>query len=127
YMRTLPPARVAAEAAPYFVRAGLVAEATDPALAYIEALLPMVGGSIDRIEEMPERTGFLFAWDASTARALVESEPEGIRAVAALAEAAARIGPLVDRETFRAAVAQARAASSLKGRALLHPARAALT
>lgn len=127
YMRTLPAARIARDVVPYLAGRGFVIDAGPAALGYVESLLPMIVDSVDRLEEASERVSFLFEWDAERARALVTADAEGARAVAALAEAAAAVGPLVDRETFREAVARARAASGLKGRALLHPARAALT
>ena len=37
------------------------------ALGYIESLLPMAVGSVDRLEEIPDRLAFLFDYDASTA------------------------------------------------------------
>ena len=53
-------------------------------------------------------------------------KPDGARAVAAFAEAVAGVGPL-DRESFRAAATRAREKTGLKGRALFHPIRVALT
>lgn len=128
YMRMLPASRVAADAMPWFVARGFVTDAASTeARAYVELLLPMAVGSVDRLEEIADRVAFVFAWQAPEARALVEAEEDGRKVVEAFAEAAAAIGPLVDRETFRRAVAVAREATGLKGRALLHPLRAALT
>jgi hypothetical protein len=68
----------------------------------------------------------VFDWDAARAAALVAAEPDGARVVRAFAEAIAGAGPL-DRDAFRAAAARVREATGLKGRALFHPIRAALT
>jgi nondiscriminating glutamyl-tRNA synthetase len=125
YMKERPASRLAAEAMPFFCARGYVAEPTDAALSYVASLLPMAVGSVDRLEEIPERVGFLFDWRAEEAVRLVRAEPDGARAVAAFADAVA--GVLEDREAFRAAAAAARAKSGLKGRALFHPIRVALT
>ena len=42
-------------ALPYFVRAGCVDRVLRRPLAFVELLLPMVVGSVDRLEEIPER------------------------------------------------------------------------
>jgi nondiscriminating glutamyl-tRNA synthetase len=127
YMRTLPADRVVRDLVPFLVQRGVVTDPSGAAVDYVQSLLPMIVGSVDKLEEGPERVAFLFDWDVSQARALVAAEADGIRAVGAMAEAAAAVGPLIDRETFREAVGRARAASGLKGRALLHPVRVALT
>ncbi len=126
YMKEADASRLATEALPYFVRAGQVAAETDASRAYVESLLPMTVGSVDRVEEMPERLAFLFAWDPERAAGLVRAEPDGVRAVAAFGAAMAGAG-LLDRESFRAAATRAREATGLKGRALFHPIRVALT
>src|SRR5690606_15515072 len=127
YMKQVPVARIARDAAPYFVERGFVRDPTEAAIEYLASLLPMAVGSVDTLEDIVERVAFVFAWDADAAHALVGAEPEGTRVVEAFATAIAEIGPLTDRERFRAAVAHARAATGLKGRALLHPLRVVLT
>ena len=126
YMKGAPPARLAKEALPYFARAGFVTLGTDASLAYVESLLPLAAGSVDRLDEIPARVSFLFEWDAARAGALVRAETDGARAVAAFADALPPEGAR-SRDVFRAAVARAREATGLKGRALLHPIRVALT
>jgi glutamyl/glutaminyl-tRNA synthetase len=123
----LPASRIAADAAPYLQQRGALIAITAAALTYVESLLPMVVGVVDRLEEIPERLAFIFSWDAAEAARLVTAEADGRRAVVAFAEAVSATGPLVDRETFRAAAARAREACGLKGRALFHPIRVALT
>ena len=61
YMIEAPPGRIAREALKYFVQAGYVTQETDVSLGYVESLLPMALGSVDRLEEMPERLGFIFS------------------------------------------------------------------
>jgi glutamyl-tRNA synthetase/nondiscriminating glutamyl-tRNA synthetase len=126
YMKDAPPARLAREALPYFARAGYVTHGTDGSFGYVESLLPMAVGSVDRIAEIPERVAFIFEWDVARAAELVRREPDGARAVAAFGDAIAASVPL-DRESFRAAAQRAREQTALKGRALFHPIRVALT
>jgi glutamyl/glutaminyl-tRNA synthetase len=126
YMKAAPPARLAREALPYFARAGYVMPGTDGPLDYIASLLPMAVGSVDRVAEIPERVAFVFAWDAAKAAELVRAEPDGPRAVAAFGDEIGGAGTL-DREAFRAAAQRARERTTLKGRALFHPIRVAIT
>jgi len=126
YMKQATPARVARESLPYFLKAGFVSHATDAGLTYLTALLPMAVGSVDRLGEIPDRVAFVFAWNAEAAAALVRNEPDGARVVAAFAAEIAAGAPL-DREAFRAAAARVKEATGLKGRALFHPIRVAVT
>jgi glutamyl-tRNA synthetase/nondiscriminating glutamyl-tRNA synthetase len=124
YMKLSAPERLVRESWRYFTRAGFVTVATPEAEAYLTSLLPMIVGSVDRLEEAPDRVAFVFAWDAAAAIALARQEPGAAAAVGAFADAVD--GPL-DRESFRAAATRARERSGLKGRALFHPIRVALT
>ena len=126
YMKEAPAARIAGAALPSFQRVGRVTRDTTAARDYIETLLPMAVGSVDRIDEIAERVAFVFDWTAARAAELVRAEPDGGRVVAAFAGDVAARGPL-DRDAFRAAAASARATTGLKGRALFHPIRVALT
>jgi glutamyl/glutaminyl-tRNA synthetase len=64
YMKESAPARLVRASLPYFVRDGYVTVATDLSLSYLESLLTMVVGSVDRIEEIPARLAFIFDWRA---------------------------------------------------------------
>jgi glutamyl-tRNA synthetase/nondiscriminating glutamyl-tRNA synthetase len=130
YMKILPAARVAVESARFFIARGFVRRLTDSAAAYLESLLPMAAGSVDRLEEMPERLAFLFHYDAAAAFARpgaseILHEPGAREVIAALPEAID--GPMLDREAFRAMAARVRERTGQKGRALFHPIRVALT
>ena len=69
---------------------------------------------------------FIFDWQPAEAGALVSAAPEGPIAVRAFSEEIAGMGRL-DKDTFRAAAGRVREKTGLKGRALFHPIRAALT
>jgi len=126
YMKEAPASRIARDALKYFVRVGYVTHGTDASLGYLESILGMAVGSVDRLEEIPERVSFIFDWAPSRAAALVAAEPDGARAVGAFADEVAGLGPL-DRDTFRVAATRAREKTGLRGRALFHPIRVALT
>ena len=49
----------------YFLAARLLKKRTDEAMDYLVSLLPMTVGSVDRLEEMPDRLAFLFDYDAA--------------------------------------------------------------
>ncbi len=126
YMKESPPARLVLDSLRYFVRDGYVGEATDEARGFLASLLPMALGSVDRLEEIPSRVAFLFDWNSETATALVAAEVDGAKAVTAFADALSD-APMRDRDAFRAVAMRARELSGLKGRALFHPIRVALT
>jgi glutamyl-tRNA synthetase/nondiscriminating glutamyl-tRNA synthetase len=130
YMKAAAPSRVAAESARFFQAHGFVKRRTDQALAYVESLLPMAVGSVDRLEEIPERLAFLFQYDAEQALvredvAHVLHEAGAREVIAALAELID--GPLPDKETFRALANRVKEKTGQKGKALFHPIRVALT
>jgi glutamyl/glutaminyl-tRNA synthetase len=130
YMRAATPSRVAAESLRYFVRAGFIESRTPEAMEYLGSLLPLAVGSVDRLEEIPDRVRFVFAYDAAAALdrpevAATMAEPGARGVIAALA--AEIPGPLLDREAFRAAANRVKERTGLKGKALFHPIRVALT
>ena len=130
YMKAASPARLAAESARYFHARGLVKRKTEIAIAYLESLLPMAVGSVDRLEEIPDRLGFLFSFDPHEALqrpAVTEILHEaGARdVIAALPDAIS--GPMLDREAFRAMATRLKEKTGQKGKALFHPIRVALT
>ena len=130
YMKEAAPARLAAEAARYFVARGFLKRRTDAATEYLVSVLPMAVGSVDRVEEIPDRLRFLFDFDpaSSIARADVAEildEPGAREVIAALRDAIDR--PLIDRETFRAMSTRVKERTGRKGKLLFHPIRVALT
>jgi hypothetical protein len=101
-----------------------------PALEFLAHAVSVAAASVDRLDQVPARLRFLF--DYSATRALedpaVHAEAEAARGViAALAEELASSGPLTDRDIFRAAAQRVRDRTGVKGKALFHPIRLALT
>jgi nondiscriminating glutamyl-tRNA synthetase len=130
YMKEAAPARLAAEAARYFLGRGYLRRRTDEAMEYLVSVLPMAVGSVDRLEEIPERLKFLFEFDPVAALdrdevASVLHETGARHVIAALPAAIDR--PLVDRESFRAMANHVKERTGMKGKALFHPIRVALT
>ena len=130
YMKAATPGRLAAESARYFLRHGFIQQRTPEAMEYIASLLPMAVGSVDRLEEIPDRVRFVFAYDA--AAALERPEIAGVLHEAGardvIAALAAEItGPLLDRESFRGVANRVKERTGQKARSLFHPIRAALT
>lgn len=131
YLKAADPARVADLALPYFVEAGLAMNPDAAGRAFLAQAMGMAAGAVDRLEEIPRRLRFLFAYDpaASLGEPAVRAtmEEEGAREViAALAEELAT-EPRLDRERFRAAATRVRQKTGRKGAALFHPIRVALT
>jgi glutamyl/glutaminyl-tRNA synthetase len=130
YMKSASPGRVAVDSLRYFIARNYVRRRTDAALEYISSLLPMAVGSVDRLEEIPDRLQFIFEFDPaaslrqpSVGRVLEERGARDV--IMALPDAIQ--GPLNDRGEFRAAAARVRERTGQKGKALFHPIRVALT
>jgi hypothetical protein len=100
-------------------------------MSYVGTLLPMAVGSVDRLEEIPDRVRFVFEFDPAAALARADvaaivAEPGAREVIAALADELREAGPM-DREGFRAAAGRVRQRTGQKGRALFHPIRVAVT
>jgi glutamyl-tRNA synthetase len=130
YLKSAAPDRLARLAVPYLQQHGWVSEPGAADFEFLERLIPSATASVDRLEQVPARLGFLF--DYSAARALAEPavRAEALASkdvIVALAEELERGGRLVDKETFRALAARVRERTGQKGKALFHPIRLALT
>ncbi len=132
YMKTADPSRLVRDTARYFRARGFLRAADPAGLAYLGDAMTMAAGSVDRLEEIPDRLRFLFEHDAASALARpdvreVLGGPGARDVVSALAAELAETPRLADREAFRAAAARVRARTGARGRALFHPIRVALT
>ena len=130
YMKEAAPARLVAESARYFMARGYLKRRTEEAVEYLVSLLPMAVGSVDRLEEIPDRLRFLFEFDPVSALtrddvASVLHETGAREVIAALPEV--MDAPLVNREAFRAMANRVKERTGQKGKALFHPIRVALT
>ena len=127
YMKEAAPRQDRARGFEVF-RAGRVRDPGNGPVDRLPRVAPADGGGLGRSARGDAGAGRVSSstWPADRARQLVRAEPDGPRAVAAFADAVADAGPL-DRDKFRAAAARARELTGLKGRALFHPIRVALT
>jgi glutamyl-tRNA synthetase/nondiscriminating glutamyl-tRNA synthetase len=131
YLKVADPARLAELSLPYFNNAGMPMSPDDRGVQFLASAMSMASASVDRLNQIPARLGFLF--DYSPDRALAdpgvrgEMTTEAARAVVdAFAEELA-VAPRLDRERFRAVANQVKARTGQKGKALFHPIRIMVT
>jgi nondiscriminating glutamyl-tRNA synthetase len=132
YLRMGDPPRLARLALPFFVKAGHVRRVDARGLDYLSEVLPMAAGSVDRLDEIPSRLAFLFAWDPAAALGDADVREvlshEGAREVIeCLARELSRTARLTGRDAFRAVVGTIKQQTGQKARGLFHPIRVALT
>ena len=98
---------------------------------FLADLVALAAESVDRLDEIPGRVGFVFRFDARTTLAGPDGGELRDRSTRPLLDALARAlgkgAAPVDREYFRAMVEEVKSATGRKGKALFHPIRVALT
>jgi nondiscriminating glutamyl-tRNA synthetase len=130
YLKMAEPSRLASLSVPYFTKAGIHMSPTALGLDFLASTMLIASGSVDRLDQVPDRLSFLFEYaaEATLADPRVHSEmrADGPRAVVrALAEALAG-NPRLTRESFRAVAQAIRTQTGQKAKALFHPIRVAL-
>ena len=133
YLRAADPARIAQPGRAVLREGGARARAADAADSSTStAVVPMATASVDRLDEIPARLAFLFAFEP--AAALVDPDVaevlshDGARAVIeCLARELSGRPRLASREEFRAVVGVVKQQTGQKAKALFHPIRVALT
>jgi glutamyl-tRNA synthetase/nondiscriminating glutamyl-tRNA synthetase len=131
YLKLGDPLRLAELSIPFLAAAGVTVAPSAEGLEFLASAVPIATASVDRLDQVPARLSFLFDFDAGAAlasAALADEmrAPDARAVVDALAEELAA-SPRLDRERFRAIAAKVRARTGMKGRALFHPIRVALT
>lgn len=125
--------RIHALARPAFVEKGWLPAAPSPHVEeWFRQILDLFLPSVDQLDQLPEKAGFLFAWDPSAIAALPENAAvlnteiaqKVLREFASLA--AGSPSPMAP-EDFRSIMAQVKAATGAKGKDLFHPVRIAVT
>jgi len=131
YLKAADTGRLATLAVPFLCRAGLDVRPDAEGTAFLASVMPIVAGSVDRLDEAAARLSFLFDFDPlralGDAGIRAEMEAPGARAVVRAFAAALQAAPRLDRERFRAIANEVKAATGQKGKALFHPIRIALT
>ncbi|RRA48549.1 glutamate--tRNA ligase [Acidipila sp. EB88] len=135
YLKTGDPARMLELAWPFFTGAGLLPPrgATPPEIrGWAASLLALFLHSVNQLDELPARAGFLFAFDPASIQADPENAAilasEGAQRVLAAFESrlAAYTGP-VTAEIFKQWMNEIKVETGIKGKDLFHPVRIALT
>ena len=131
YLRVTTPGRLTDLALPSFRAAGFLLSDSTEGHAFVESVVPMASGSIDRVDQMPDRLRFLFVFDPAEALERddvqeVLREPGAREVIDQLARELSGAGRL-DREVFRAAATRVKQVTGQKGKHLFHPIRVALT
>jgi glutamyl-tRNA synthetase/nondiscriminating glutamyl-tRNA synthetase len=131
YLKAANPLRLAELSLSHFHEAGVRVAPDRAGLEFLASAMAMTSASVDRLNQVPARLGFLFDYDAVAALAdrtvLEEMRGEGASAVVRVLAEELRSAPRLDREKFRAIANQVKARTSQKGKALFHPIRIALT
>jgi nondiscriminating glutamyl-tRNA synthetase len=133
YIKLAAPERISALAWPYFLAHLPAGDAASDALcSWFDHLLALFVPAVNRLDELPAQTAFLFGFDPDAARSSEENSAilsvDSARTV--LAEFADRVrahpGP-VRPEDFKSWIDEIKAATGVKGKELFHPVRIALT
>jgi len=134
YLKEAHPERLAALAVPYLRDTGyLSGEISVEALKYLAAtVVPIFNTSVDRLEQVPLRLKQLFEFSAAAALADGTIRTEATDAAArsvivALADELGGVPRMIDKQAFRGVADRVKQKTGLKGRALFHPIRIALT
>jgi glutamyl-tRNA synthetase/nondiscriminating glutamyl-tRNA synthetase len=118
---------------PYFAAAGLLPEEADAETqAWLAKVLALFVPAIDRLDQLPGKTRFVFGMDIAAAKADPENAAllatESSRKVlAALAARAGASDEPVTAEQFKTWMNEIKTETGVKGRELFHPVRIALT
>jgi len=124
YLKLCAPDRLTRLAETHLrARGQIIGPLSDAARAWLEAVLPPMAASIDRLPQLADRLEAVFLEPAAP----LESEPGLPEVAAALADELAGGLRLVDKERFRATAARVKDRTGLKGKALFHPIRVILT
>jgi nondiscriminating glutamyl-tRNA synthetase len=133
YMKLTEPTRLTELAWPYFASANLLpAESTNEVKTWFTKLLALFVPAVDRLDQLPEKTRFVFRHDVAAAKANSENADllateSAKKVLAALAERAKADSATVTAEQFKTWMNEIKAETGVKGKELFHPARIALT
>jgi nondiscriminating glutamyl-tRNA synthetase len=133
YLKLASPERILELAWPYFAAEGLLpVVATADTSAWFAKLLALFVPAIDRLDQLPQKTGFVFRFDPAAAKADAEnaallSTESSQKVLAAFAARVLGREALVTPELFKAWMNEIKAETGVKGKELFHPVRIALT
>ncbi|MHB8303297.1 MAG: glutamate--tRNA ligase [Acidobacteriaceae bacterium] len=134
YLKAADAERIADLSRPYFVARGWLPETPvpDSVEAWFAQMLALLLSAVDRLDQLPGKAQFLFAFDPAAAMANEENSAILASEIArkVLREFAAQVAALpapMTAEAFKSAMSAVKAASGAKGKDLFHPVRIALT
>lgn len=131
YQRQAAPDRLVDLLLPGLEADGAIRARTDEGRAFVASLLPLVAGAVDRLQDAPARLRAVFHYPdeqglEAVATALLADTPEAPAVVEGLARALSGHVRLT-RDGFRDVAQVVRQQTGVKGRALFHTVRVALT
>ena len=133
YIKQSPPERIEKLAEPFFIQAGLLPTNLDDATrAWFGKVVALLAPSVDKLEQLPERAGLIFQYDAAAAvsspdNAEVLAAPKTIEVLTGFLELARGEQSSMTPERFKAVMNEVKAKTGAKGKDLFHPVRVALT
>lgn len=108
-------------------RAGSITAAPDVVFPWLQRLGDLLATSLERFETAPERCAFIFAFDPQRAVAAGAFEGEGARGALETFASLFDRGGALEEVAMPGLIDRAKKETGLKGRALMHPLRAAVT
>jgi nondiscriminating glutamyl-tRNA synthetase len=133
YMKLADPQRVTDLSWPYFGAAGLLpVEELPEVKSWFTKLLALFLPAVDRLEQLPGKTHFVFRFDADGAQALPDNAEllateSAQRVLEALAVRSRAFEGMLTAELFKAWMNEIKTETGVKGKELFHPVRIALT
>jgi nondiscriminating glutamyl-tRNA synthetase len=132
YLKVAEPERVTDLAWPYFVAADLLpSESASPIEAWVPKMLALFIPAVDRLDQLPEKTRFVFRHDPAAAKVDPENAEllateSSQKVLAALASRVQAASVPVTPEQFKTWMNEIKTETGVKGKELFHPVRIAL-
>jgi glutamyl-tRNA synthetase/nondiscriminating glutamyl-tRNA synthetase len=131
YIKQSPPARIHSMGNGFLERAGLLpANMNGNISGWASRLVDLLAPYVDKLEQLPERAGILFHFNAREAIAAPENaeifaSPKSAEVIQAFARRALA-EPAMSAEKFNAIINEVKSETGTKGKDLFHPVRVAL-
>ncbi len=132
YIKQSPPERIEKLAEPYFTGAGFLANPDERTRKWFAKVVALRSAAVDKIEQLPERTAFVFRYDAAAAlhdpdnaETLASSKADEV--LLAFAQQIEGDPSPLTPEHFKTIMNEIKTKTGVKGKELFHPIRLALT
>ena len=133
YIKQSPPERIERLAEPFFVGAGLLPENPDERTrAWFAKVVALLGPSVDKLEQLPDRAKLIFRYDATAALAAPDNAqvlggPKTKEVLATFAQLVENDPSPITPELFKAVMNEVKGKTGAKGKDLYHPVRIVFT